>query len=98
MLQCQGCEFFRRRADGTPQLLCDPFATIKEPECLLKWQLVRINILAQSHQATLDMYRKLAPLQERMFKHMERELDEAEEADQWKYADEGDDEEGQSRI
>ena len=98
MLQCESCEFFRRRTDGTPQLLCDPFATIKEPECLLKWQLVRLNVLAQSHQATLDMHRRLAPLQEKMFKHMERELDEAEEADQWKYTDAEDDEDAGPRI
>ena len=98
MLQCNGCEFFRLRPDGSPQLLCDPFSTIKEPECLLKWQLVRLNVLTQSHQATLDMYRRLAPLQERMFKHMERELDEAEEGDQWKYADEEDDDNDSSRF
>jgi hypothetical protein len=33
-----------------------------------------------------------------MFKHMERELDEAEEADQWKYADEEDGEDAGPRI
>jgi hypothetical protein len=34
------------------------------------------------------MYRKFAPLQEKMFRHMEREIDEADESDRWKYQDE----------
>jgi len=85
MLRCQDCEFFRRGPDGSPRLACDPFSTIKEPECLLKWQLVQLNVIAQSHQATLDMYRRFAPLQEKMFKHMEREIDDVDEADRWKF-------------
>ena len=95
MIQCKDCEFFRRGLDGSPQLTCDPFSTIKEPECIYKWQLVQLNTLAQSHQATLDLYRRFAPLQEKMFRQMEREIDEAEEADRWKYGefDEDDDDE-----
>ena len=92
MLNCNDCEFFTRGPGGAPQLACDPFSTIKEPECLVKWQLVQLRIIAQSHQATLDMYRRMAPLQEKMFKHMEREIDEAEESDGWKFKD--DDEAG----
>jgi hypothetical protein len=88
MIQCQTCEFFRRGADGSPELTCNPFTTIKEPECLVKWQLVQLTVIAKSHQATLDMYERLAPLQEKMFKHMEREIDDAEEADRWKLAEE----------
>jgi len=37
------------------------------------------------------MYDRLAPLQEKMFRHLEREIDDAEEADEWKRAD-GDEE------
>lgn len=91
MLQCRDCEFFHPgpNAGGTglpepSQFTCDPFSTIKEPECLMKWQLVQLATVAKSHQATLDMYRRLAPLQEKMFKHLEREIDEADEADSWK--------------
>lgn len=91
MLNCQDCEFFTRGPGGAPQLACDPFSTIKEQECLVKWQLVQLRVIAQSHQATLDMYRRMAPLQEKMFKHMEREIDEVEESDGWKFKD--DDEE-----
>lgn len=88
MIQCVDCEFYSRNADGSPRLTCDPFSTIKEPECLGKWQLVQLQTIAKSHKATLDMYAQLAPIQERMFRHMERELDEADEADRWKYDDE----------
>jgi len=91
MLRCQDCEFYRQGSDGSPRLTCDPFSTIKEPECLLKWQLVQLNIMAQSHQATLEMYQRFAPLQEKMFKHMEREIDDVNEADRWKIDDDEDD-------
>lgn len=93
MLQCQNCEFFQRGPDGSPLLMCDPFSNIKESECLLKWQLAQLNVIAKSHQATLDMYKRLAPLQEKMFQHMEREIDETDEADRWKLgSDEEEDE------
>lgn len=36
------------------------------------------------------MYKRLAPLQEKMFRHMEREIDDVEESDKWKY-EEGED-------
>lgn len=93
MLRCQDCEFFRLGSDGTPRLTCDPFSTIKEPECLLKLQLIQLSTMAKSHQATLDMYRRLAPIQEKMMRHMEREIDEADAADQWKLDLDEDDEE-----
>ena len=85
MLRCQDCEFFLRGPDGSPHLTCDPYSTIKEPECLAKWQLTQLQVIADSHQATLDMHRRFAPLQEKLFRHMEREIDETEEADSWKY-------------
>lgn len=93
MLRCEDCEFFVRREDGSADLTCDPFSTIKEPECLTKWQLVQLQVIASSHQATLEMHRKFAPLQEKLFQHMEREIDDAEAADQWKYIDDEDDDE-----
>ena len=49
--------------------------------------------VARSHQATLDMYKRLAPLQEKMFEHMEREIDENEEAERWKYGPGGEEDE-----
>ena len=97
MIHCEGCEFYRRDLHDSPQLLCDPFRTIKEPECLAKWQLIQLNKLTQSYQATLDFYRRFAPLQEKMLRQMEREIDEVEEADQWKLGDDEEDDESDER-
>jgi len=93
MILCKDCEFYQPGSEGTAHFLCDPFTNIKEPECLLKWQLLKLEVLAQSHQATLAMYERLAPLQEKMFRQMEREIDEADEADSWKHLDNEDEEE-----
>ena len=90
MLQCKDCEYFSRDPDGSPRLACDPFSTIREPECIAKWQLLELRVVARSHRATLDMHHRLAPLQERLFEHMEREVNEADEADRWKRASEDD--------
>ncbi len=88
MIQCSQCEHFHRGPGGQAILSCDPFTNIKEPECLIKWQLIKLDVQARSHQATLDMYRRLAPLQEKMFRQMERELDEQDDAERWKYGEE----------
>lgn len=102
MLQCSECEHFSRGPGGQISFRCDPFSTIKEPECLTKWQLLRTAELTQkvdrmvaAYEATLAMYRRIQPLQEKMFRHMEQEIDDVEESDSWKYGadDEGDDEE-----
>lgn len=95
MIQCSECEYFARGAAGQIVLKCDPFSTIKEPECLMKWQLVKLDMMVRSYQATVEIYRRLAPLQEKMFRYMEREIDDIEETDRWKYGvdeDEEDDE------
>lgn len=88
MIQCKDCEFFKRSPGGEISFSCDPFENIKEPECLAKWKLIKINQMVATYQATLEYYRKLAPMQEKMFKVMERELDDISEADKWKIADE----------
>lgn len=98
MLQCKDCEFYRQAPDGSPQLACSPFTNIKEPECLLKWQLVQLGVIAKSHEATLAMYRRLAPLQEKMFRHMEQEIDEHDEADHWKHGEDEDDDDDPFRL
>jgi hypothetical protein len=72
---------------------CDPFSNVKEPECINKWLLLKLNMMVGAYQATLSYYRRLAPLQERMFKHVEQELDDMDESDKWKLQDEQDDEE-----
>lgn len=90
MIQCEGCEFYHQDEHGRVTLSCNPFRTIKEPACIEKWQLLRLDALLQSYQVTLSWYQKLAPLQEKMFKYMKREIDEAEESDNWKYQDDDD--------
>ena len=92
MIQCEQCEHFDRDAAGNVRLKCDPFRNIKEQECLAKWQLIKLDTMVKAYQATLQVYHRLAPLQEKMFRHMEREIDEIEEADRWKY-DIGDEDE-----
>ncbi len=92
MTQCKDCQYYNRGEDGEISFSCDPFSTIVEPECLTKWQLIKINQMVASYQATLAYYRKLAPLQEKMFKVMEQEIDSMNETDKWKIADDDDDE------
>jgi hypothetical protein len=87
MIQCSDCEFFVRGPAGQAAFRCDPFANIKEPECLQKWQVIKIDMMVRAYQATLDMYRRLAPLQEKMFRQMEREIDDIDEAEKWKRGD-----------
>lgn len=92
MIQCVDCEFADVQPDGTVKVRCNPLVNIKEPECLAKWQLMRLEALVQAYSATVNQYRRLAPLQEKMMKMMEREIDEVEEADAWKLQYDDDDE------
>ena len=84
MIQCQDCQYFHRSESGEISFSCDPFKNIVEPECLNKWQLIKINQMVAGYQATLDYYRKLAPMQEKMFKLMESEMDSMNESEKWK--------------
>ena len=85
MIQCKDCEYFDRGPNGQPILRCDPFSTIKEPACLLKLSLLKLDKMVQAHESTAAMYKRLAPLQEKMMRHIEREIDDVDEADKWKY-------------
>ena len=91
MIQCKDCELFHRSESGEIAFRCDPFSTIREPECLIKWQLIKINQMVAGYHATLDYNRKLAPMQEKMFKVMEREIDQMNESEKWKIAEEEED-------
>lgn len=95
MIQCKQCEFCQIGSDGQKRFTCDPFSNIKEPECIQKWQLIRLEMLVASYQGMLKWYEKLSPIQNKLFKYMEHEIDEQNEADNWKIDnDEEDDEEG----
>jgi len=92
MLQCSECEFGEVGPDGQVRLRCNPFSNIKEPECVQKWQLLKLDAIHQAYRATLEQYRRLAPLQEKMMKFMEKEIDDIDEADKWKTGYEEDEE------
>jgi len=92
MIQCSECEHFIRGPGGQIRFTCDPFSNIKEPQCLMKWQLIKIDMMVQAYQATVAMYKKLAPMQERMLRQMEQEMGEIDEADKWKYGLDDEDE------
>ena len=85
MLQCSQCEFFSRDRNGKIHLRCDPFSIIKEPECLQKWQLIRLDNLLQAYHFMIQGYQKLAPMQKKLFDMMKREIDDIDQADSWKY-------------
>ncbi len=94
MIQCAECEFADVGPDGSVRVRCNPLVNVKEAECLAKWQLMRLEALVQAYNVTLSQHRRLAPLQEKMMKFMEREIEEVDEADSWKlnYDDEDEDE------
>ena len=98
MRQCSDCEFFLRSESGEISFSCDPFSTVKEPECLAKWQIIKINQMVAGYQQTLNFYQQMAPMQEKVFKLMQRELNDLDESDKWKVEDgepEEDDDEGE---
>ena len=88
MQQCRDCEFFFQDENGRITLKCNPFLNVKEPACVEKWQLLRLDMLMKHYQTMLQLTQKYAPLQEKMFKFMQRELNDIEDADSWKYTDE----------
>ncbi|MGD9109891.1 MAG: hypothetical protein PVG93_03015 [Phycisphaerales bacterium] len=92
MIQCKDCELCEFGPDGQRTFKCDPFSNVKEPECLAKWQLIRLDMLVSSYQGMLKWYNKMAPLQDKLFKYMEHEIDTMDETERWKYDNEEDDE------
>ncbi len=94
MIQCKDCEFCEIGPNGRRTFKCDPFINIKEPECLAKWQLIRLDMLVASYQQMLKWYGKLAPLQDKIFKYMQREIEDIDESDSWKLDDEDEKENG----
>ena len=93
MIQCKDCELCEFGPDGHRTFKCDPFSNIKEPECLAKWQLIRLDMLVSSYQGMLKWYDKMGPLQDKLFKYMQREIDTIDESDSWKLDDEQEDDE-----
>ena len=84
MIQCKDCELCEMAPDGRKTFKCDPFTNIKEPECIAKWQLIRLDMLVASYHQMNRWYSKLAPLQDKIFKFMKREIDDMDESERWK--------------
>ena len=93
MIQCKDCEFCEMGPGDKRTFKCDPFTNIKEPECIAKWQLIRLDMLLASYQGMLKWYGKMAPLQDKIIQFMQREINELDEADQWKTDDDDEPEE-----
>ena len=95
MIQCKDCELCEIGPDGRRTLKCDPFVNVKEPECIAKWQLIRLDMLLANYQGMLEWQKKLAPLQDKIFKFMRREIEDLDESEQWKLDEEDDQQEEQ---
>lgn len=93
MIQCKDCELCEIEPNGRRTFKCDPFTNIKETECIAKWQLIRLDMLVASYQQMTKWYGKLAPMQDKLFEYMKREIDDIDESEQWKVDDEPEDEE-----
>ena len=91
MIECKDCEFCEIGSDGRRTFKCDPFVNVKEPECIAKWQLIRLDMLAATYQAMLKFQEKMAPLQDKILKYMQREIEGMDESDRWKLEDEDED-------
>jgi hypothetical protein len=92
MIQCKDCQYCQIGADGRRTFTCDPFVNVVEPECIEKWQLLRLDMLVASYQTMLQWYQKMAPLQNKLFKYMEREMNDMNESDNWKLEEDTDEE------
>ena len=91
MIQCKDCEFCNIGPEGKRTFTCDPFINVKEPECIAKWQLIRLDMLLATYQGMLKFQQQIAPIQDKIFKYMKREIDEMDETENWKIDDEDDD-------
>ena len=92
MIQCKDCEFCEIGSDSRRTFKCDPFINIKEAECVAKWQLIRLDMLVANYQGMLKLQEKLAPLQDKLFKYMQKEIEDMDESDRWKIEDEEEEE------
>ena len=97
MIQCKDCEFCEIAENNHRTFKCDPFSNVKEPECLAKWQLIRLDMLVASYQSMLRMQQKMAPLQDKIVKYMSKELEDLDESDKWKIDEDEPDEEEQKK-
>ena len=98
MIQCKDCEFCEIAADDRKNFKCDPFSNIKEPECIGKLQLLRLDMLLAGYRSMLGWYEQMGPMQQKIFKYVQRELDDIDEADKWKIEDDEENETDQDNF
>ena len=91
MIQCKACEFYEEGEDGRRSFKCDPFKDVKEPECLTKWQLLRLDMLLDGFRGMTSFQSRMAPMQDKIFKYVKRELEDLDESENWKVDDDDDD-------
>ena len=96
MIQCKDCEFCEIAPGNHRTFKCDPFVNVKEPECIAKWQLIRLDMLVASYHGMQKWQEKLAPLQNKIFKYMQREIEDVDETEKWKYDEDGDEDSEES--
>ena len=84
MIQCKDCELYEQDADGRRVFHCDPFVNIKEPECLAKWHLLRLEALVSGFRGMTAWQEKMGPLQDKIMKYVRRELEDLDEGERWK--------------
>ncbi len=87
MIQCKDCKYFETTENGQKVFKCDPFSNIVEPQCLEKWQLLRLDMLASSYQKMLSWYEQMAPMQNKIFKFVQQQINDVDESEKWKYED-----------
>ena len=87
MIQCSQCEYCIIAENGRKILKCDPFSNVKEPECLQKLQILRLDMLLASYRGMLRFQEKMGPVQDKLINYVEREIDSIEESEKWKYPD-----------
>jgi hypothetical protein len=88
MIQCKDCELYRQEPDGRRIFLCDPFNNVKEAECLAKWQLLRLDMIAATQNNLASAQAQLAPIQDKILKYIKRELEDIDESEKWKIEEE----------
>lgn len=98
MIQCKDCEFCEMGTDARRIFKCDPFINIKEPECIAKWQLIRLDMLLVAYRGMQNWNEKIAPLQDKIFKYMEREMGDIDESEKWKIDDQDDKDENDKLL
>jgi len=91
MIQCKDCEFYEEDAQGRRTFKCDPFTNVKEPECLTKWQLLRLDMLVSAYHGMIGFQEKMAPMQDKILRYVRRELEDLDESESWKIDDDQED-------